>query len=171
MPRSQGRDTARSHTQSRGCFSQGKSISDFEASSLGGHIPPQLRGECFSQQAPPAGLGAWLLQVLFWQQQVNKSYIHLMHRVQFFLPLFVHISIHFCSLILSITAAPQQQEQGYKGTTSHSSDGWATAWPPHPSASHILLLLCSTSSSDNPLSASDDKASFFNGCHPPGLLG
>lgn len=40
-----------------------------------------------------------------------------------------------------------------------------TQTPLHPS--FFLFCIYRTSSSDNPLSASYAKASFFNGCHPP----
>lgn len=38
---------------------------------------------------------------------------------------------------------------------------------PHPT--FFLFCIYRTSSSDNPVSARDAKASFFNGCHAPGI--
>lgn len=160
------------YTQSRGCFSQGKSISDFDAFYSRGHSPPQPWGACFSQQAPPAGLGARLIQVLFWQQV-----IHLFNAQGPILS--PHVCAYFNPLLL------------YALTLIHHCSTWATRgmlqrdgllqlllqWMRHsltPTPFCITRFSCSacrTSSSDNPLSASDDKASFFNGCHPPGITG
>lgn len=68
-----------------------------------------------------------------------------MHRLQFVLPLFVHISIHLCFMPSTLThhcSTTAARAMLQRDNLLQLLLRWMeTAWLPHPSASHIFLVL------------------------------